>query len=132
MIEKYPFLLPRNRWTGLVSDNYDYSYTELDAMPEGWRKAFGLQMCDELKHALGDYVCEYRISQIKEKWGRLCWYDFGGTQETFDIITKFSLLSEKTCIMCGKPAKYRTIGWVSPYCENCIGDEEYVEITKKR
>ena len=41
LCEKYPFLLPRNRWTGLVHPDYDYSYTELDAMPTGWRKAFG-------------------------------------------------------------------------------------------
>lgn len=41
LVEKYPFLLPRNRWTGKVQEDYDYSYTELDGMPDGWRKAFG-------------------------------------------------------------------------------------------
>ena len=35
MIKEFPFLLPRNRWTGLVDDDYDYSYNELEAMPEG-------------------------------------------------------------------------------------------------
>ena len=43
LVDDFPFLLPRNRWTGKVPDDYDYSYTELDAMPEGWRTAFGLQ-----------------------------------------------------------------------------------------
>ena len=35
MIKEFPFLLPRNRWTGLVDDDYDYSYNELEAIPEG-------------------------------------------------------------------------------------------------
>lgn len=44
LIERFPFLIPRNRWTGKVPEDYDYSYTELDSMPDGWRKAFGEQM----------------------------------------------------------------------------------------
>ena len=35
MIKEFPFLLPRNRWTELVDDDYDYSYNELEAIPEG-------------------------------------------------------------------------------------------------
>ena len=41
LIERFPFLIPRNRWTGKVPEDYDYSYTELDSMPDGWRKALG-------------------------------------------------------------------------------------------
>lgn len=44
LIERFPFLMPRNRWTGKVPEDYDYSYTELDSMPDGWRKAFGEQI----------------------------------------------------------------------------------------
>ena len=33
LIERFPFLMPRNRWTGEVPEDYDYSYTELDSMP---------------------------------------------------------------------------------------------------
>ena len=29
MVEEFPFLLPRNRWTDKVSEDYDYSYNEL-------------------------------------------------------------------------------------------------------
>ena len=32
LIERFPFLIPRNRWTGKVPEDYDYSYTELDSM----------------------------------------------------------------------------------------------------
>lgn len=52
LIERFPFLIPRNRWTGKVPEDYDYSYTELDSMPDGWRKAFGEQMCEDIRDEL--------------------------------------------------------------------------------
>lgn len=58
------------------------TYTELDSMPIGWRKAFGLQMCKDIKKELKkhNYLYKYRITQIKEKFG--C-YD-----EETEILTK--------------------------------------------
>lgn len=52
LIERFPFLLPRNRWTDEIPDDFNYDYTELDAMPNGWRIAFGEQMCEEIAEAL--------------------------------------------------------------------------------
>lgn len=128
LCEKYPFLIPRNRWTGLVPSDYDYSYTELDAMPTGWKKAFGEEMCEEIKEELEDkgILDEYRISQIKEKYGMLCWYDFGCTEKMLhEIIPKYEKLSKRTCICCGKPATKITLGWISPYCDDCCPMNEY-------
>lgn len=128
LIEKYPFLLPRNRWTGKVPADYDYSYTELDAMPDGWRKAFGEQMCQEIEEELEKYNLqnEYRISQIKEKYGSLCWYDFGCTGKILrEIIPTYEKLSKRICIKCGKPATKMTLGWISPYCDDCCPESEY-------
>lgn len=39
LCERYPFLIPRDWKTGEVASDFDYEYTELDNMPEGWRKA---------------------------------------------------------------------------------------------
>ena len=73
LVERFPFLLPRSRWTDLPEEDYDYSWTELDAMPDGWRKAFGEMMCSEIKCALlsvsQEALDNYRIVQIKEKYG---------------------------------------------------------------
>ena len=98
------------------------TFTELDSMPDGWRKAFGIQMCKEIKQALKEinYLRKYRIMQIKEKYGSLRWYDAGNNIEIQNIIDKYERISAKTCINCGKPAKYISRGWISPYCENCI------------
>lgn len=94
---------------------------ELNAMPEGWRKAFGLQMCDEIKKELKkyNYLYSYRITQIKEKYGTLRWYDAGAPKSVCDIIHKYMGISWNTCIVCGKPSKYITSGYISPYCEDC-------------
>ena len=219
---KYPWLIPSNRWSGIriteAQDggywpgspekipDYNYEYTELDSMPRGWRIAFGDQMVEEIDKELRkyNYVDKYRVTQIKEKYGSLRWYDNGtprgklsNTYEIVkvrygeniswdmgkvliydhtehylpiisldgdlnlseeelafrreynkdaiqiyhaydllekcqipDIILNYELLSEETCIECGKPAKYLTMGWISPYCEDCIKDthEKYEEI----
>lgn len=98
------------------------TFTELDSMPNGWRKAFGIQMCKEIKAELKKikYLRKYRIMQIKEKFGSLRWYDAGNNAEIQNIINKYEEISARTCIICGKPAEYISRGWISPYCENCI------------
>lgn len=98
-------------------------------MPTGWRKAFGLQMCEEIKQALLNKdglktLFNYRIAQIKEKYGGLRWYDANTTSEIQDIISKYEDISYHTCINCGKEAKYMSKGWISPYCEECVGDKK--------
>ena len=185
---RFPFLYPRNRFTGLhynnwkihdklkelVNDAYHFggkdegfkmtvknrwkwtlyqllkfyhdkflqvifwwpSYTELDAMDTGWRKAFGIQMCKEIKAELlraggRKALMKYRIAQIKEKWGELCWYDCGAPGDVNKIIAKYEYISARTCISCGRPAKGLSRGWICPYCEDCsedrILDEYYTE-----
>lgn len=104
------------------------TFTELDAMPSGWRKAFGIQMCKEIKAALkkNHYLYKYRIMQIKEKFGALRWYDDGAPSEVYDIINKYEDISYKTCIVCGKPATKLAGGWISPYCDEHFPSTERV------
>ena len=100
------------------------SYTELNAMESGWRKAFGIQMCKEIKKELKKhkFLYKYRIIQIKEKWGYLHWYDGGTPKDSkiYDIIRKYEQISAKTCIVCGKPATKMSTGWICPYCDDCV------------
>lgn len=127
LVEKYPFLRPRNRWTGEPVADYDYSFTELDDMPTGWRKAFGEQMCEELLAEV-PYTKDpehYRILQIKEKFGELRWYDAGGTERTGQIIQRYAVRSARTCIACGAPATEISVNWVSPYCDVCAHGIQY-------
>lgn len=133
LIEKYPWLLPHNRWTDEVDEKYDYSYTELDAMPDGWRIAFGEEMCEEIQQALnelGEQANTFRIMQIKEKYGSLRFYTNWYTSKISNIINKYEQISRYTCIKCGAPATKVATDWISPWCDKCADDtcvpiEEY-------
>ena len=123
LIEKYPWLLPRNRWTDEVIEDYDYTYTELDDMPYGWRVAFGEQMCEELQKALDmmdpEEAKKFRVVQIKEKYGSLRFYPNWVTDQIAEILYKYSVMSEHICISCGAPATKMSLGWICPWCDSC-------------
>ncbi len=127
----------KERWCKIVDwFNYNFlgfifgipTHSEIDAMDEGWMRAFGMDLLKELKTQLkkDKYLYKYRITQIKEKYGMLCIYDGGATKEVHDLLSKYESLSEHTCIYCGRPAKYITTGYVLPYCENCISEESKI------
>ena len=130
----FPWLLPHNRFTDKIPSNYDYSYTELDGMPEGWKVAFGENLCFEIKNLLEktNFEYDYRILQIKEKFGELCWYDNGvpiEIEEEFRaVLNKYISLSRKTCVKCGAPATRISTGWVNPYCDKCGEGQHTIEL----
>ena len=117
-------------------------------IPSGWRNAFGMQLCKDMKHSLlytyireenisykniFKYIIAYckgikllyglQITQIKEKFGTLRIYVSHGTNDLHKVIDRYEHLSYNTCINCGKPAEYISNGWISPYCETCITDK---------
>ena len=94
-------------------------------MPPGWKTAFGERLCDEITEILKEYnyLDKYRVVQVKEKFGQLRWYDNGSPDGAYekinDVLAKYEHLSERTCVMCGKPATKISTGWISPYCDEC-------------
>ena len=125
LVKEYPFLRPS---LGYGCDmhyhpkGYKYCYEEtwLDCMPPGWRKAFGMQLCKEIKEVLDKYgIRDYAVHQVKEKFGVLCWYDEWGNDEIRKITTRYMNESSKICQKCGKPAEYVTTDWVGYYCAEC-------------
>ena len=126
LVQSFPFLLPRNVWDDSIDDDYDYEYTVLDEMPDGWRKAFGEMMCEEIKQELlrfgKDVLDNYRVLDVKEKYGQLRWYDNGHPigSNIGDIIGKYETLSENICMICGKPdVPMCGSFWISPFCFRC-------------
>lgn len=141
LVKKYPWLVP-HKWTGEIIKDYDYSWTELDAMPNGWREAFGELLCEEVQEELEkfDFVDRYRIIQIKEKYAELRWYDDGypSGSRLPDIISNYSALSGYICIGCGElDVPCTDGGWNIPVCKECIkkmyikNPEEYWERISK-
>ena len=133
-VAKYPFLR--------IKDNsvYPWLNTEeieehwLDDIPVGWINAFGEQMCDELSEALGEYIHDWIIAQVKEKFGELVIHYYFTDKDwprqecseinniikkIEDILSKYSKISSQTCVKCGSPATHFSTGWILPYCDNC-------------
>jgi len=143
LLDKYHWLTPSNRFSGkFITDclepdgetgywpgtpeehpDYNYTWTELDNMPDGWRKAFGLAMCEEINEELKTWPPEmrdqFRIMDIKEKWAALRFYTNFYTENLQKIISKYEIISKYTCIQCGEEAQWITRGWYQPLCTQC-------------
>ena len=142
---KYPFWRATNVWTGKY---LGYSFTWYDDIPEGWQKAFGKQLSDEIKQVGEKYLKEHKEKkwkdslywqQIKEKYGELRLYA-SAIKEIMKVLEKYEMMSIGYCINCGKPARYQTKGWLSFQCEDCFtnfckeydySDEEIEEAKKQ-
>lgn len=112
-------------------------YTELGALDTGWKKAFGEDLCKDLRKALWKEgglkaILHFRVTQIKEKWGYLHFYYTGGGEEVEKVISKYEDISSKTCIVCGKPATWISRGWISPYCDEHISDIDMATPIKEK
>lgn len=128
-------LEPKYKWLRIKQYNEDGTesyvvendkYASLiECLPDGWAKAFGEKMVDELNEIIEkyDFADSYNIQQIKEKYGMLRWYDSGvpieATDEYYAWLNKYAVLSEQTCIKCGNKATHMTKGWIVPLCDEC-------------
>lgn len=125
---RYPFVKVYNRWNGKFMG---YSSTEDEAIPEGWRRAFGKDLLKDIKQA--GKLCRknahkhlswkkmLQFTEIKEKWGLLCLYA-SATDEIVKVLDKYEYLSQFYCIHCGKPTKYITKGYITYICKDCKED----------
>ena len=130
LCKKYWWLkLDRNIWSGKRNKDYKYDWTWYDDIPEGWAKAFGMKLVDELHQELvkvgaqrwkNDPWKQFAIHQIKEKYGRLVIYASWTTDKMSRIIRNYEYISEHVCSICGKPdVSITDEGWIIPECYDC-------------
>jgi hypothetical protein len=100
-------------------------------VPQGW-----VALCEELAEKL-DKILEalseeekenYELLQVKEKFGSLRWYDNWHNEEMHQLIRQYEYKTERTCCVCGKMATKITLGWVTPFCDECIPEGKTVGI----
>jgi hypothetical protein len=68
---------------------------------------------------------DYRIGQVKEKYGRLTVYEVGGTLPEIEVAIEAAAdESERTCELCGRPGGSQKVeGWVGVRCSSCLESE---------
>jgi len=65
------------------------------------------------------------ITQIKEKFGGLCFYYFGGDDTISGMVHLAESLSYRTCEQCGTTNNVgRTKGWIYTCCWDCLNKNE--------
>lgn len=134
-VAKYPFLRIEDNSCCPWENTEEIESCWMFDLPVGWQIGFGAQMCDELMSILGEYVDDFIILQLKEKYNSIClywgWKHMGDTNndsdemrriyfEIEDVIYKYRKISSNTCVACGKPAtKYTKSGWHQGFCSDC-------------
>ena len=116
---KYPFLQPRNVWTGKKC----WTFSEDYFISPGWRKAFGKQLIKDLRKVLKEekLLKTFYFLDIKEKWGALVLDGSGTSQKVDEVLRYYEKLSICYCEDCGKPARYKRIGgWMGYVCSDCF------------
>ncbi len=62
---------------------------------------------------------DFRITQVKEKFGGLRIYCMYYTDEIDEVIDRMEAEVETVCESCGKPGELRTEGWMVVRCDEC-------------
>lgn len=121
LVERYPFLLPKNVFSDKIPEDYDYSYIKHLEIPKGWFRLF-LQLCEDIRQPLIDAGCldTFRFTQVKEKYNQLRCYHTGAPEVVNDILLKYEQMAYYVCTDCGKPAKHETQVYFASFCDECL------------
>jgi hypothetical protein len=74
----------------------------------------------EENHSSDKY--DFKILQVKEKYGTLRFYVGGTYEEVFDIIDEYEKKSASICEICGRPGKVQNVG---KFWFMCVCDDHY-------
>lgn len=95
---------------------------------DGW-----LQLIHDLIEELLAVGWNKQIKQIKEKFGGLRFYIGNGSEEIFNIISKYESLSYETCEVCGEPGQNRNdCGWGGRGWYKTMCDDHYIKLKEER
>lgn len=120
LLELYPFLKVDPEYNYIESDETGLYSEKGLYIPEGWYDLF-LDCCAELREALleTNELNEFKINQLKEKYGEMRIYTNFTNDKIGEIIRRYEIISQFTCCVCGKIARYESKGWICPFCEDC-------------
>jgi hypothetical protein len=90
---------------------------------DGWFNIIW-NLCEKIEKCLKRISLEdFRVVQVKEKYGTLRFYINYGTDEIYTLIDKAERKSGKICEICGKFGKLNNLGWYKTRCKSCLKKE---------
>ena len=130
-LEKYPWL----RGYDPYPEENDSDINSLEWLPEGWVKAFGEEMCEDLDRVIKseNLQDEFRIIEAKEKYGQIRLYCDPCIPAIQDVLRVYEACSEVICVYCGsiENVKFTNFGWCQPCCKSCFEKTSYVRNIEK-
>lgn len=104
------------KYSAKVQEHLDPSRGGMFCFYSGWA-----QLLDALHDELVVAYPEYKIYNIKDKFGGIRISVGNVADEGQDIVMKYENRSCKTCETCGEPATRRTIkNWIYVRCDNHV------------
>ena len=114
-------------------DTYPALFKEKDLPPSRSNMCFGFE-CGDGWYTLLDNLCKIiyddrgdghniTVTQVKEKYGRLCFYYYGGDDVISGAVMLAEKMSENICEICGNKGSIDyDAGWLSCRCEDHKND----------
>jgi hypothetical protein len=116
-----------------LQKKYPKIFKDLYGEPSKTNMAFGIE-CGDGWYRLIDALCGYiafnvrvnnmpsvTATQIKEKYGRLCFYYIGGNDHIDGAVCFAEYLSGLICELCGNPGSINSREiWLSCRCKKCM------------
>ena len=105
----------------------DYSFIDKDFYYEcfdGW-----MPLLESLFYSIDNHLqylerirkpLDFRIVQVKEKFGGLRFYYNGGDDHVAGLVDMAEEMSYKICERCGNPGKPNKVGWIRTLCDKCM------------
>ena len=81
---------------------------------DGWA-----EILRSLCRLIADRGCDYRFSQVKEKFGLLRIYGYGGDDYIAGAVARTEAVSGSVCERCGARGSVRGKGWLVTLCDQC-------------
>lgn len=111
LIHKYPNLFKE------AHPKESISLFGIETNGPGWDNLIQT-LCEGINSHVKHNKCPpVHITQIKEKYGSLRFYYYGGDDIVDGMVRMAELVSEYTCEQCGKPGKIRDDGWLKTLCD---------------
>ena len=78
---------------------------------------------DLRKEGESESVPQLVAEQIKEKFGTLRFYAYGGDEKTAGMIEMAEALSGRMCEECGAPGRLTKGGWIKTLCKRHVAEQ---------
>lgn len=112
--DEYEFLRATDIMEGLMAFGFECDDGWLPILEDLFEKIDKIVK----KDGLGDF----KVEQVKEKFGGLCVYARGGNGKIYSLIRDAERKAETTCELCGQPGENKELNWW--YKTTCKGHYE--------